>query len=374
MDLNGLHLGRIALVHDWIDSLGGAESTFLEMALALPQADLYALTMAPSFKRTFADRTVRTTWLDRNFLRSNRALTLPLMSPAWRSLRTGRRYDLIVTSVHALAREFALGRSDAHLCYTYTPLRYVWTPQIDGRGSARLLKPARAALKRLDRRTVASVDSFASISNEVAARVSEFYGRASVVIPPPVDTGFFNEGANPRGQRGDYLLSVGRFVPYKRHDLVIEAGALLGAKVVIAGSGPDERRLRELAARLPNSQVDFHVAPTREKVRDLMRGARLFVFPSFEDFGIVPVEAQACGTPVVAFGRGGSLDTVIPGRTGLLVGTQSASEFASGIASCDGLQLSKDDCRQNAERFSQSEFRGRFLAWTQEYSPASRST
>lgn len=371
MDLSGLHLGRIALVHDWIDSLGGAESTFLEMALALPQADLYALTMTPSFKRTFADRTVRTTWLDRKFLRSNRALTLPLMSPAWRSLSTGRRYDLIVTSAHALAREFALSRSDAHLCYTYTPLRYVWTPQIDGRGSARLLKPARAALKRIDRRTVASVDSFASISNEVAARVSEFYGSESVVIPPPVDTGFFNEGAHPSGQRGDFLLSVGRFVPYKRHDLVIEAGALLGAKVVIAGSGPDERRLRELSARLPNSQVDFHIAPSREKVRDLMRYARVFVFPSFEDFGIVPVEAQACGTPVVALGAGGALDTVVPGRTGLLVETQNASDFASAIAACDGAALSSENCRQNAEQFSQAKFQERFLAWVYEYWPVS---
>jgi glycosyltransferase involved in cell wall biosynthesis len=351
---------KLALAHEWLDAYAGSEATFAEMAACFPDADLYALSKNPALDFV-PGRAVRTTILDRGRVRDTRALTLPLMPAAWRSLRTRSSYDAVVTSSHAFARWFPT-KGALHLSYTYTPVRYVWSPEIDGRGAGHAMAGARAVLRRLDQRSVAWVDDFASISTEVASRVLRFYGRESRVIFPPVDVDFFSV---PLGEQraSDVVVSFGRFVPYKKHDVAIRVAKALGVRAVIVGSGPDEARLRSLAQALHPTGVEFVRQPTREAIRRIMQMASVLVFASHEDFGIVPVEAQASGLPVVALGIGGVLDTVQDGVTGLHVPNDSTEEFAAAVESALAGNLDSDECKRNAQRFSREEFRKQFSDW-----------
>jgi glycosyltransferase involved in cell wall biosynthesis len=362
----------VALCHEWLHARHGSEKTFEAMAAALPSAALHALTRNPSAGLDFAGRPVSTTFLDRPRLRAaDRMLQLPLMPLAWR-YASRARYDVVVTSSHACAKGFRPARSALHLCYCYTPMRYAWLASVDQRRPPRPGRPLREranlaasraggrALRAWDRRSAAWVDSFAAISTAVADRVSRCYGRDAVVIHPPVATSAFTPG-DPSAREG-YALAVSRMVPYKRLDLAIRAAHQLRHPLVVAGAGPGEARLRALAAELA-AEVRFVVDPTDADLIGLYRGAGVLVFPAEEDFGIVPVEAQACGTPVVAFGRGGARDTVVHGTTGVLVEEQTVSSVAAGIEAVLAGGFDAGACRRNAERFSAEAFRHRFLDW-----------
>jgi glycosyltransferase involved in cell wall biosynthesis len=353
---------RLALCHEWLAERTGSEKTFEAMAAALPAADLFALTRNANAPFLFAGREVATTFLDRvPVLRDRRPWQLPLMPLAWRHASRSR-YDVVVTSSHACVKGFRPGREALHLCYCYTPMRYVWLPTVDVRRRPNLLTGAIAgALRSWDLTSTNWVDDFAAISSAVQARIKEFYGREARVIHPPVDVDYFRP--RPQAAREEVALAVSRMVPYKRLDLVIEACHALGYPLVVAGSGPDEERLRALAARL-GADVTFVIGPGDEELRRLYQRARVAVFAADEDFGIAPVEAQACGTPVVALDRGGSVDIVIPGETGVLVPEQDAGRFRDGIeAALDGT-FDEARCRANAERFSAERFRVAFRAWT----------
>lgn len=354
--------GRLALCHEWLAARHGSEKTFEAMARAFPGADLYSLTWNRSSGLEFGGRQVGTTFLDHPALRTRgRVLQLPLMPLAWRYAST-RDYDVVVTSSHAFAKGFRPGREALHLCYCYTPMRYAWLSSVDRR---RRRDPAGAAaerwLKSLDLASVQWVDEFAAISTEVQRRVERFYGRPARVIHPPVDTTLYRP--DDAGQpRGGFALAASRMVPYKRLDLAIRASHLAGRPMVVAGAGPEEARLRALAAAL-GADVRFVIEPTDGELARLYRAADVVVFPGEEDFGIVPVEAQACGTPVVAYGRGGSLDTVVPGVTGALVAAQEPEAFAEGIRTVLDGGLDPAACRRNAERFSADRFADAFVEW-----------
>jgi len=351
---------RVALCHEWLSDRCGSEKTFEAMAGALPDADLYALTHDPRIPFDLGSRPVTTTFLDRLPAPVGRPLQLPLMPLAWR-LATRERYDLVVSSSHACAKGFWPGRQALHLSYCYTPMRYAWVPDVDTRarpGPARAL--AGPVLRRWDRASAAWVDEFAAISRAVRDRVRAFYGREATVIHPPVDTDFY--APSPGSPRRHGVLVASRMVPYKRIDLAIRAGHVLGLPVTVAGTGPEEAALRRLAARL-GAHTDFVIGPDDATLRRLYRSASVLVFTAHEDFGIVPVEAQACGTPVVALDEGGSRDTVIDGVTGVLVAGQEATTVAAGIARALELRLEAEACRANAERFARSRFTERFLAW-----------
>lgn len=352
---------RVALCHEWLVDRYGSEKTFELMAEELPAADLYALTRDPAATFSFDGRRVSTTALDRvGALRGHRALQLPLMPLAWR-YASRQRYDLVVTSSHACVKGFGPGRRALHLCYCYTPVRYGWTPGVDARGGyARLTDVAARGLRSWDRASARWVDQFAAISGAVAGRIDAFYGRPAVVIHPPVDVAFFNPPTVPVVRVG--ALAVSRMIPYKRLDLAIQACHRARCPLVVAGSGPDEARLRQLGAEL-GADVRFVISPTDSELRELYRGAGVVVFPAEEDFGIVAVEAQACGAPVVALGRGGSLDTVVDGETGVLVGDQDDKLFAEAIEWVLAAGVDPDACRANAERFSVARFRAEFGAW-----------
>ncbi len=361
----------IALAHEWLVHRYGSEKTFEAMAEAFPAADLYALTHDRSAPLDFGGRDVSTTLLDRlPLVRDRRELQLPLMPLAWR-YATRRSYDVVVTSSHACAKGFRPGRSALHLCYCYTPMRYVWLDSVDRRRP--LSRPEQAAarlLRRWDRSSTRWVDGFAAISSAVADRVRLAYDREARVIHPPVATDFFTPTVSDSASAGgEFALVVSRMVPYKRVDLAIRACRENGVRLVVAGSGPEEGALRALTEEL-GADVSFVISPDDEALRDLYRRARVVLFLADEDFGIVTVEAQACGTPVVALARGGSLDTVVPGVTGVLVPDQSEAAAAKGLEEALATPFDGGRCREQAERFSAPRFRAEFGGWVREAAAA----
>lgn len=357
-----------AVVHEWVESRAGSEQVFEALAALWPDADLYALSRVPSVQLDLGGRRVRTTFLDARLTRGRRALTLPLMPLAWRAV--GRdRYDLVISSHHAFAASNRLAGNGRHLVYVHSPARYVWTPGIDGRGSGRALAPARRALRAVDRRAMGRATSMAANSQAVAARVLAFWGRRSRVIHPPVDVDYFSvRSLSPSLQLPEqFLLALGRFVPYKNHEVVIEVAQQCRLPVVVAGRGPLAARLRE-RARLASVPVVVLDGPDRSQVRELLQRAAALVFPVEEDFGLVPVEAMAAGTPVVALGRGGASETVLDGRTGALVQEHRVDAYAAAVARA--LTCGPDDCRDRAQAFGANRFRTEVLSWVQESADA----
>ena len=343
--MGDLLAGRsVAVVHEWFSALGGSENVFLAIADLVPHAERYVLWAEPD-----ADAAgLRQTWLAGTPLRRSKALALPLMPLAWRTC--GRpEPDVAISSSHAFAHTVKLGDRTRHLSYVHTPARYLWSPDFDGRGGNPLLAPARAALRVADRRGGRHVHAYAANSAEVQRRIARYWGRESVVVHPPVDTAFFADV--PDGD-GGYLLGAGRWVAYKRFDLMIAIAAAAGRPLVIAGGGPEEPRLRRLAAAAP-VPVTFAPRPDRRRLRDLYAGATALLFPAHEDFGIVPVEAQAAGTPVLGLRRGGLLETVLDGETGRLVDGDDPAAYAALVPAA--ARLDRAAIRAHAHRFSAAE-------------------
>lgn len=355
---------RTALVHEWIAARAGAEQVFEVLAGLWPTADLHALTAEPGLALDLGGRPVRTTSLDTAALRRHRALALPLMPAAWaaHARDVQRSYDLVVTSHHAFATSNRLvAPGGVHLAYVHTPARYVWSPELDGRGTSPLLAPVRRALGALDRRASGHVTAFAANSAEVARRVERFWGREAVVLHPPVDTAAFAaDPARTLDLPEGFLLALGRFVPYKNHLLAIDVAQRLGRPVVVAGTGPLGEVLRARAAEVgvPALVLD---RPTREQVRELLHRASVLLFPTVEDFGIVPVEAMASGTPVVAPARGGSGETVLDGVSGALVEELDVAELARAVERAE--RCTPRACRERALAFDVTRFRRQVLAW-----------
>jgi glycosyltransferase involved in cell wall biosynthesis len=347
---------RIAVVHEWLDQMAGSEATFLAIADAFPTADMFALTQNEPPFGSHGGRRIRTTWLDRDWLRDRRSVTLPLMPLAWRGLGRGDAYDVVITSSHAFAKAFPAGQDALHFNYCHTPARYTWYPESDGR-VPRSLRWLTVPLRQMDTRHAATVDFFAANSTEVAGRIRECYGREADVIPPPVDVNRFTTVGR---RRGGFVLAVARLVPYKRIDLAVEAAAAVGLPIVVVGDGPEHGRLRRT---YPVGMAEFRGRVPAAELVELYSSAAALVFPAMEDFGIVPVEAQACGCPVVALGRGGALDTVVDGGTGVLVGEQSADAFAAGLRQVLDLDIDPRACRENALRFGRERFIQAMRQW-----------
>lgn len=355
----GRRARRVAVVHEWINAYAGSEQVFEALAQAFPEADLFALSHNPEVELELDGRPVTTTFLDAPRFRDRRAATLPLMPLAWR--RLGRRdYDLVITSHHAFAHTNRLaGPGGVHIAYVHAPARYIWTPELDGRGANPALASARAALKRIDRRASARVDHYLANSREVANRIERCWGRTAEVVPPPVRVEFFADRADERAARGEYVLGFGRWIPYKNLHLVVEAADIAGLPVKIAGRGPDAHRIRDAAARA-TVPVELIEAPSDERMRELFQGALCLVFPTVEDFGMVPVEAQAAGCPVVAPAAGGALDTVADGISGVLADSLAPAALARAVL--DTKALNPVEVALHAMQFS----RRRFIAEVRE--------
>ncbi|MEH1027215.1 glycosyltransferase [Micromonospora profundi] len=347
----------VAVVHEWFGATGGSENVFLAIADLVPHARRIVL---------WADRDVEVdrlglheTWLAKTPLRRSKALALPLMPLAWRTVGD-ERYDVVISSSHAFAHTVRLGPPERtrHLSYVHSPARYVWSPDFDGRGSGALLSGPRKALQSVDVRLSRHVQAYAANSREVQARIQRFWKRDAVVIHPPVDVEYFAEA--PVQPARDYLLGVGRWIPYKNFDLMIEIAAESGLPLVVAGSGPEEARLRRLAATV-GVPVTFEVRPSRERLRELYAGARALLFPAHEDFGIIPVEAQACGTPVIGLNTGGLLETVVNGETGFLIGSMRPADHAAAVRRVGELDAVR--IRKHAMAFSPQRFQHEMGEW-----------
>jgi glycosyltransferase involved in cell wall biosynthesis len=355
---------NMALAHEWLDAPRGSEKVFLEMCDIFPAAARYALTMSRAFAEHVGPGFLEgTTRLDHELLRQHRALTLPLMPMAWRSMPHDV-YETVLTSHHAFAAQNRLARKN-HLVYVHSPARYVWTPELDGRGASAALAPLRWALKRVDRSALARVTAVAANSSEVAQRIERYWGRASRVIFPPVDIAQYSYPSSSPPVDGPYILFVGRLVGYKRPDFAIALAAYTKRRLVIVGQGPMLSPLKAQAERLKAS-VSFHTTADDTSLRSFYQYADALIFPGTEDFGIVPVEAQAAGTPVIALAEGGVRDTVVHQLSGLLIDDLDLDAFSRALV--QATQLSKLDCRFNASRFSKEQFRESLSAWVGENS------
>lgn len=345
---------RVAIVQEWISARAGSEKVFEAIAALVPNADLFALSIQPGVTIETGGREIATTVLDRPFFRNNLAAALPLMPMAWRRLDPDP-YDVVITSSHAFSRCFVDERTPIHLSYVHSPARYVWFPEIDSRnGLAQRPFAAgpRRLLKGIDRRTIERTTALAANSSTTSKRIADVYSRDSTVIPPPVATAYYE--AAPELDR-TYLLAFSRFIPYKRLDEAIRVAHDLGEKLIVAGSGPEEARLRSLATEL-GADVEFKIRPTDPELRNLYAGAKALLFFAEEDFGIVPVEAQAAGCPVVTCGVGGATDTVVGGTTGIHAEDQSFPALREATARLLGQGFQASDSQANAQAFTYRSF------------------
>jgi glycosyltransferase involved in cell wall biosynthesis len=367
---------RIAVVHDWLVDYAGSERVLAEILRCLPQADLYALVdhMPAAERAPLGGRLARTSFLqDMPGVAGHLAWYLPLMPVAIEQFDlTG--YELVISSSHAVAKGVIVSPDALHLCYVHSPMRYAWDQQFEylrAEHAERGLKSVlmRWLLHRLrlwDRSSAAGVDHFAANSAFVARRVAKAYRREAEVIHPPVDTEFYVPAGGPAGARDDGYVAVSRLMGYKRVDLLVQAfRELPERRLVIVGDGPELGRLKALAG----ANVEFAGHLPAERMRERLQRARAFLFAAVEDFGIAPVEAMACGTPVIALRRGGVAETVAgldaAAPTGVLFEEQSAAAIAAAVRTFEqnAHRITAQACRARAEQFSAPRFRREFSAF-----------
>jgi len=366
---------KIALVHDWLVTWGGAENVLVDLLALYPDADVLTLVdfmPAPLRARLGAAR-VRPSRLQRwPFANPHFRRYLPMFASAMRALDASR-YDVIIANSHSVAK-FVRARPDQlFICYCHTPMRYAWDLRETYLRQTGLAygvrgRVVRRVLDRLQRQDLASnagITRFVANSANVARRIARLYGRDADVIHPPVDTERFVPGPGV----GDHYVTVSRLVPYKRVDVLVDAFARMPARrLVVAGAGPELAALRRRATR--NVEVRGHVGDT--ELVPLVQSARAFLFAADEDFGIAPLEAQACGVPVIALDRGGVQETVGGGvpLTGELFDAATPEAVVAAVERFESrAAASRDACRTNAERFSRPRFRAAFAtyvdhAWT----------
>jgi glycosyltransferase involved in cell wall biosynthesis len=357
---------RTAIVHDWLTGMRGGEKVLEAICELYPDATLFTLVRVNgTVSETIERRTVRTSFVQRlprpgRFYRHY----LPLY-PAAVELFDLDDYDLVISSSHCAVKSVIVRGDARHICYCHSPMRYAWDqfdayfgPAQVGEWKSRALRPVMAALARWDAATAGRVDRFLANSQYVAGRIRRYYNRRSTVVYPPVDTEYYRPDPG-RARSGAGALVVSALVPYKRLDLAIEACRRAAVPLRIVGQGPEEARLRRLAE---GADVEFLGWRSDEEIRALYQGSGAVLLPGTEDFGIVPVEAQACGTPVVALARGGSLETVVGGVTGELVAEAEAEAFADAIRRVLERPLDPIEIRRHAERFSVSRFKADFAA------------
>ncbi|NQU20481.1 MAG: glycosyltransferase [Candidatus Nealsonbacteria bacterium] len=368
---------NIALVHDWLTGMRGGEKCLEVLCRRFPRARLFTLLHAPGTTSATIERMqISTSFLQRfpGVARHYRYL-LPLMPTAVGRLKIPDDVDLVVSFSHAVAKSIQPPPGVPHVCYCFTPMRYAWHRRDDYFcTSARFHKAPAAAVRNFlldrlrdwDRATADRVTRFVAVSRTVAQRIAECYDRPAEVIYPPVDVRFYTPADVPRD---DYYLCVSALVPYKRIDLAVEACSRLGRRLVVIGDGPERRRL----ARQAGPRVTLLGRLGDEPVRDHLRRARALLFPGHEDFGIVPVEAQACGTPVIAYGAGGATETVLPPGngspgTGLFFDEQTPASLCGAIERFEA-QADRFDpalARRQAEQFAAERFERELVACLEE--------
>jgi glycosyltransferase involved in cell wall biosynthesis len=363
-------LKRIAIIHDWLTTYAGAERVLEQMLVLYPEADLFSVCdFLPEDERAFLrGKRPRTTFIQRlPGARKRYRSYLPLMPLAIEQLDLSD-YDLVISSSHAVAKGVLTGPDQLHISYVHSPIRYAWDLQhqylresgLDRGFKGWVAKWLLHKIRLWDLRTANGVDRFVANSRFIARRIGKVYRREAEVIYPPVDV----SGFTLRERKEAFYLTASRMVPYKKIDLIVEAFANMPDKrLIVIGDGPEMKKISAKAG--PN--VALLGYRSFEVMRDHMQRARAFVFAAEEDFGITPVEAQACGTPVIAYGKGGALETVRGlGRTDSPTGVFFDRQTVAGVVSAverfetDREVFSPAACRENAMRFAPEVFRERF--------------
>lgn len=362
------------IVHEWVEAAGGAERVVEQFVRAFPDADLRVLwDDAPGRFDTLSTET----WLARTPVRRHKALALPLTIPTWRLLGGARDYDWMLVSSHMFAHHAKFRGQNTGIpkyVYVHTPARYIWTPELDERGAHPAIRAVSPLLQTIDRSRAQEATALAANSQFVKERIARVWDRDPVVIHPPVDVEGIadvdrwsalltdEEHRQLEALPQEFILGVSRFIPYKRLDLVIAAAEIAGVPAVIAGRGPEEAALRERAASA-TVPVIFVVSPSDSMLYALFQRASVFVFPPIEDFGIVPVEAQVLGTPIVTGPVGGQLETFTNGTTGIIADSTDPADLASAVERA--IDLQPFDGPAITARFSPTAFRQRIQKFVQ---------
>ncbi len=358
---------RVAVVCDWLTVYAGAERVLEQILRLYPEADLFSLIdFLPDDQRSFIlNKRARTSFLQRMpWARKKYRSYLPLMPLAIEQFDLSG-YDLVISTSHAVAKGVLTTSDQLHICYCFTPMRYAWDLQHQYLQDSSLDRGIRgAAVKAIlhyiriwDCTASNRVDHFITLSHYIAGRIRKTYGRDARVIYPPVDTDRFKV----QEKKDDFFVTASRMVPYKKMDLIAEAFSEMGLPLVVIGEGPDFEKVKRRAKK----NVTLLGYQSDEGLRDHLQRARAFVFAAEEDFGILPVEAQACGTPVIAFGRGGAAETVVDGQTGVFFGSQTVDGLQSGLKEFLKKEGTFDPAliRKNAERFNTDRFVVEFKAY-----------
>lgn len=364
--------GSGLVVHEWLERAGGAEKVVDEFMELYPAADMFCVWN--DHPGRYGDKPVRESWLARSPLRGRKALSVPVLPLVWAHTQF-TEYEWVLVSSHLFAHHVATNRSlggTPTYVYAHTPARYIWTPELDARGTSLAAKVASPFLRRIDQKQATGPSKVAANSEFVRRRIASTWERESEVIYPPVDSRRISQTREWRAhispQEEDalkqlpesFLLGASRLVPYKRLDAVIRAGEISGLPVVIAGTGPDLPRLRTLAES-SNVPVTFLGYVSDEMLFSLYQTAVAYVFPAVEDFGIMPVEAMATGTSVIATTVGGTAESVLHERTGFHCDFRSSSDLRHAIDAVDTVDAA--DCIARAATFDRSIFRGKIRAW-----------
>ncbi len=359
---------RVALVHDWLNGMRGGEQVLQAIASIFPRARIYTL---------FCDREKISSELNNHEINTSFIQNLPKRKQYYRYFlplfpRAIERFnfndtDLVISSSHCVAKGAVAGDGTLHICYCHSPMRYVWDRFDDYFPKDRLnpikykiIATLAERLRKWDRESCGRVDLFIANSSFVRRRIRNYYNRPARVIHPPVDTEYFTPGRN---QNDGYYLVAGALVPYKRINLVIEAFRGSKEELVVIGDGPDFGRLVNDAPE----NVKFTGWVDRETLREYYRGCKALIFPGVEDFGIVPVEAQSCGKPVIAFAEGGINDTVIGPlvdkidgfdgfKSGLFFKNQTVEDIRKALKAFPTLSFDSQEIRRHAARFSRENF------------------
>ncbi len=347
---------QVALVHDWLNQAGGAENVLEVLVRLFPGAPVYTSMYAPDrMPPEYRSWDIRTTFMQHlPCVATHHRAYLPLYPLAFGRLKLDG-YDLVLSNKSGFCHGVSVPPGAIHICYCLTPTRFLWQyetyrareelhPALDT-----ALRPIIGRLRRWDYAAAQRVDHFIAISSEVQERIRRFYRRESTIIYPPVDVRRFAPSTTPPG---DYFLTGGRLIPYKRIDLAVQACTALGLRLLVYGEGRDRQALERLAG----PTVTFLGRVPGKELATLLQGARAFIFPGLEDFGIAPLEAQAAGRPVIAFAGGGALDTIKPGVTGEFFAPQTTEALMAALQAFDSNAYDPADCRANAERFSTERF------------------
>lgn len=350
---------NLALVHDWLNQLGGAEDVLIELNRMFPREPIFtSIYDRERMPTSWRNWDIRSTWLDRlPMIHRRHQPFMPLFAQVWASYTIPREHDVILSNKSAFcigAR--ALNPNAKHICYCLTPTRFTY--EFDNyreqesipAASIGILNAMNANLRKWETKVAQNVTEFIAISTEVRQRIKKFYGRESRIIFPPVNV---NVQSNDE-DTSDFYLIVSRLLPYKRIDLAIEAFGKLKLPLVIAGDGRDRARLERVASKFANVKLMGRV--DEKTLHDLLARCKAFVFPGYEDFGIAPVRAMAYGKPVIAFAKGGALDTVIDGESGILFYSQTRDALIEATRKFSEVTFAPVAIRRHAAKFGIERF------------------